>query len=134
MNEPLCSSCKFFDYDETWDGEEETGIFICHVGRQEHIGWNVEACEDYSAEKHIRKCDECGITPAYEGGVFCAYCKPETNYDQITRKTPEEFAAWLDEEYGKCEWCDVDRIGESECETRDCKLCILDWLRQEAET
>lgn len=43
----LCSGCKHFDYDEFWDGEEETGIFHCGKGHYEHIGWNTEPCEDY---------------------------------------------------------------------------------------
>lgn len=43
----LCSSCDFFDYDEIWDGEEETQIFICEKGHSEHIGFNTEGCEDW---------------------------------------------------------------------------------------
>ena len=42
-----CSDCKFFDYDEIWDGDEEIEFFKCGKGHYDHIGWNTEPCEDY---------------------------------------------------------------------------------------
>lgn len=49
-NRKLCSSCAFFDYDEIWDGEEETQIFICKKGHYNHIGFNTDGCEDWRAD------------------------------------------------------------------------------------
>lgn len=43
----LCSGCKHFEYDESWDGEEEWGIFLCGKDHYDHIGWDAEPCEDY---------------------------------------------------------------------------------------
>lgn len=64
----------------------------------------------------------------------CKAFTPLRNADRIRSMTDEELAEWLDNEFGKCEWCDVDSLLEGECEARDdCKLCILDWMRQEVE-
>lgn len=46
-----CSRCKYFDYDEIWDGEEEIELFCCSKGHDEHIGWNTEPCEDYEEDE-----------------------------------------------------------------------------------
>ena len=46
-----CSSCKHFDYDEIWNGDEEIEIFQCGKGHFEHIGWNTEPCEDYEEDE-----------------------------------------------------------------------------------
>lgn len=43
----LCSSCKYFSYDEIWDGGEEIPLFLCEAGNQEHIDWNTPPCEKY---------------------------------------------------------------------------------------
>ena len=45
-----CSECKFFDYDESWDGNEEVELFYCKKGHYDHIGWNTEPCEDYEED------------------------------------------------------------------------------------
>lgn len=55
-----------------------------------------------------------------------------TNADRIRSMTDEELAGWIDTVFGDCEWCYPEKIGD-DCETRDCKLCILDWLKQEVE-
>lgn len=50
----LCSSCNFFDYDEIWDGEEESQIFICKKEHFEHIGFNTDGCEDWMSEQWLK--------------------------------------------------------------------------------
>ena len=43
-----CCDCRFFDYDEWWDGEEEWGVFMCSKGHEECItNWGTVACEDF---------------------------------------------------------------------------------------
>lgn len=51
MSDKFCEDCIYFDYDEIWDGEEEFQYFMCHKGHGDHIGWNVEGCEDYAEEQ-----------------------------------------------------------------------------------
>lgn len=55
-----------------------------------------------------------------------------TNADRIRSMKDEELAEWIDTVFGDCGWCYPEKI-DADCETRDCKLCIIDWLRQEAE-
>lgn len=50
----LCSSCDFFDYDEIWDGEEESQIFICKKGHFEYIGFNTDGCEDWKPKQWFK--------------------------------------------------------------------------------
>lgn len=50
---------------------------------------------------------------------------PETNYDRIIRKTPEELAEFL------AEYRCVHKAPH--CMETNCAQCWLDWLRQEAE-
>ena len=62
--------------------------------------------------------------------------KPQTNYDRIVSKTPEELATWIDD-YAAYAWCPVDAPIDQETHEclvhdGDCRLCILDWLRKEA--
>jgi hypothetical protein len=57
--------------------------------------------------------------------------KPKTNADYIRSMTDEELAKWLDYEYSRCEWCNIDKIGTDDCSDIDCTACILDWLKEE---
>lgn len=63
--------------------------------------------------------------------------KPQTNYDRIISKTPEELAEWINNEYGSTDWCPVDAPVDPV--TRmclvhdDCTECIVDWLKQEVK-
>ncbi len=79
----------------------------------------------------MSKRDDCGITPGYEGGVFCTNCKPLTNAARIRGMSDEELAEYHTEMCG-CPpghdpiFCGMATIG--------CKGCWLNWLREEAET
>jgi len=79
----------------------------------------------------MSKCDECGITPAYEGGVFCTNCKPPTNADRIRAMSDEELALYLDNMQGLAYINGFDN--------EPIRLypnnygAWLDWLRKEAE-
>lgn len=42
-----CSECKYFEYEEIWDGEEEHRFYICHCGHYEEVYWSAPACEDF---------------------------------------------------------------------------------------
>ena len=70
----------------------------------------------------MSKCDECGITPAYEGGVFCTNCKPQTNADRIRSMTDEELANFL---------IDVASRGGIQTESGIARWTLIDWLKQE---
>lgn len=74
-------------------------------------------------------CEKTGVKIRFSTG--CTYHKsmPMTNYNRIISKTPEELAEWIDTVFAECEWCRPEKI-DDDCE-RDCKLCILDWLKQE---
>ena len=80
--------------------------------------------------------DHVEAKPFGNGLDVCPVCgkpstigKPMTNYNRIISKTPEELAEWIDTVFAECEWCRPEKI-DDDCE-RDCKLCILDWLKQE---
>lgn len=42
-----CSDCKYFEYEEIWDGEEEHRFYICHKGRYDGVGWWNDPCHDF---------------------------------------------------------------------------------------
>lgn len=42
-----CSECKYFEYEETWDGEEEYRFYICHNRHHGEVYWSAPACEDF---------------------------------------------------------------------------------------
>lgn len=47
----LCCDCAYFEYDETWDGEEEIEIYICKKEHYERIvNFNAEGCDDWRAD------------------------------------------------------------------------------------
>lgn len=45
--EKLCWNCKHFEYEESWDGEEECGFYICNKGNSDIVGRCVELCKDF---------------------------------------------------------------------------------------
>lgn len=63
--------------------------------------------------------------------------KPQTNYDRIISKTPEELAVWLaQQEYRRPRfdgWLPLCNhvMGPRTCHKDGCEKCWLDWLRQE---
>lgn len=59
---------------------------------------------------------------------------PETNYQRLVRKTPEELAEWLNQGCCPSDHGGTD-IGNKKgyCSDYSCKDCWLDWMMQEAE-
>lgn len=62
--------------------------------------------------------------------------KPQTNYDRIISKTPEEMAEFLQKIRGGCmaltTKSDSCNFYTDDLNT-DCKACWLEWLQQDAE-
>ena len=65
----------------------------------------------------------------------CKKYKPNytTNADHIRSMSDEELAKWIDWLFGRCEWCDTDKIATDDCNDVDCTPCILKWLKQPFE-
>lgn len=59
---------------------------------------------------------------------------PETNYQRLVRKTPEELAEWLTQGCCPSDHGGSD-IGDKKgyCSDYSCKDCWLDWMMQEAK-
>ena len=62
----------------------------------------------------------------------CVDCEHITNADRIRRMNDEELAKWIDWLFGRCEWCDTDKMGTDDCNDVSCTPCILEWLQQPA--
>ena len=62
----------------------------------------------------------------------CKKYKPNytTNADHIRSMSDEELAKWIDWLFGRCEWCDTDKIATDDCNDVECAPCILKWLKQ----
>ena len=84
-----------------------------------------------NGKKDICECD-----------ILCADCKHydntggkkwQTNADRIRAMSDEELANWLDYMYGRCDWCDTNKVGTDDCSDIACTDCILEWLKQPAE-
>ena len=58
---------------------------------------------------------------------------PQTNADRIRAMSDEELANWLDYMYGRCDWCDTNKVGTDDCSDIACTDCIFEWLKQPAE-
>ncbi len=59
--------------------------------------------------------------------------KRRTNYESIMKKNPEEFAEWIDNQFGSLDWCDKDRLVGGACKGIECVECIVEWLSKEEE-
>ena len=60
--------------------------------------------------------------------------QPTTNADKLRAMSDEELAEWIDE-FWSAPWCPDDPPVDPETKCcllhdGDCRLCILDWLRQ----
>ena len=67
----------------------------------------------------------------------CNHYKAATNADKIRAMSDEELAGWIDE-FWSAAWCPDDPPVDPETKQcllhdGDCRLCILDWLRQEVK-
>lgn len=94
--------------------------------------------------KHRRKDGVCLQDLEYVYKVYCvdAPCscyEPQTNYDRIISKTPEELAEWLaKQEYRKPTfdgWLPLCNhvMGAKICHEYGCKECWLNWLKSPVE-
>ena len=68
-------------------------------------------------------------------GPFCGkpstVGKPQTNYDRFISMPPEELAHYIDLHTAEAIWCNSP---PEDCPPHEtCELCILDWLKQEAD-
>ena len=57
----------------------------------------------------------------------------KTNADRIRAMNDEDLAKWIDWLFGRCEWCDTDKIATDDCNDVECVPCILKWLKQPFE-
>jgi hypothetical protein len=63
----------------------------------------------------------------------CDTIIPVTNADRIRAMSDEELAKWIDWLFGRCEWCDTDKMATDDCNDVECTPCIVEWLQQPAE-
>ena len=70
---------------------------------------------------------------AYLCGVLDERKRKQTNADRIRAMSDEELAKWIDWLFGRCEWCDTDKMATDDCNDVECTSCILEWLQQPVE-
>ena len=63
----------------------------------------------------------------------CPHFIQKTNADHIRAMNDEDLAKWIDWIFGRCEWCDTDKIATDDCNDVECTPCILKWLQQPFE-
>ena len=102
--------------------------YYAKYGRPKPIPHSI--CDDCLNAECVWRAPSWGIDPPV---MDCPDKKvpPTTNADRVRSMTDEELAKWLDYEYGRCEWCNIDKIGTDDCSDVDCTACILDWLKEE---
>lgn len=88
---------------------------------------------DGKKETAEKRCYPCKPTQPECGE--CEFAKPQTNYDLIISKTPEELA---DSFASRCcpvkyEYYNCGEINKKEFSWEDCKSCWLDWLKAPVE-
>lgn len=71
--------------------------------------------------------------PNYDVEHRCTDFVPFTNADRIRAMSDEDMAKWIDWLFGRCEWCDTDKIATDDCNNVECAPCILEWLQQPFE-
>lgn len=89
----------------------------------------------------MKDCNNCKYEDCWEYAEPCSSCtdmtnwKPQTNYDRIISKTPEELADYLSKNYGGCRALTTESYVcdyyDNNLNT-DCHKCWLDWLKQDA--
>lgn len=85
------------------------------------------------------ECDRCvGHSMCGELGDAAMNCVDRiitrhTNADRIRAMNDEDMAKWIDWLFGRCEWCDTDKIADDDCNDVECTPCILKWLKQPFE-
>ena len=85
----------------------------------------------------MTNCKDCTTNCVYRGKDNEARCGSfvgtVTNADRIRAMSDEELAKWIDWLFGRCEWCDTDKIATDDCNDVECAPCILEWLQQPFE-
>lgn len=71
--------------------------------------------------------------PNYDGEHRCTDFVSFSNADRIRSMNDEDLAKWIDWLFGRCEWCDIDKIATDDCNDVECTPCILKWLQQPFE-
>ena len=98
--------------------------------------YEMYSCNDCPASKESylkRSCENCG-SKEYRGDTpnVCIHWKgSKARLESIHSMSAEEFAKWLDEEFGRASWCDVDALINERCENKPCVECIVKWLNEE---
>lgn len=94
----------------------------------------------------MKDCNNCKHEDCWEYAEPCSSCtnmtggptnwEPQSNYNSIISKTPEELAEFLQKNRGGCRALTTEsyvcNFYTDDLNT-DCKACWLDWLMQEAE-
>ena len=103
-------------------------------GTAEKPYYSIEWCDHTKNEYFL------GYSSYYIGYVFkwLEECfeiveTPKTNADRIRAMNDEDLAKWIDWLFGRCEWCDTDKIATDDCNDVECTPCILKWLQQPFE-
>ena len=63
----------------------------------------------------------------------CPHFIQKTNADHIRAMNDEDLAKWIDWLFGRCEWCDTDKIATDDCNDVECTPCTLEWPKQPFE-
>lgn len=83
------------------------------------------------AEDVVKAYDECNCKIIEVSLAIVSETK--TNADRIRAMSDEDMARWIDWLFGRCEWCDTDKIATDDCNDVECVPCILKWLKQPFE-
>jgi hypothetical protein len=84
------------------------------------------------------RCKKCKGFISLQDGKFFEYVEkpfmpPKTNADRIRAMSDVELAKWIDWLFGRCEWCDTDKMATDDCNDVECTPCIVEWLQQPTE-
>ncbi len=78
----------------------------------------------------MANCKYCKADCAHRGAQRQNECKgyvPMTKADRIRAMSDEELANWIDQMFGRSDWCD------NQCYDMDCVACIQRWLEKTVE-
>lgn len=87
----------------------------------------------------MKECNNCKYKDCWEHAEPCdsctnlmgkpTHCEPQTNYDRLISKTPEELAAYMGDVQT---WGGCPNHGARNCK-ENCADCWLDWLKSPVE-
>lgn len=95
----------------------------CYHAERNFLGkigvcWGTKECEACSCGGDESKCDFYDYVRER-----ASLSQKQTHADRIRAMTDEEMAKWI---------CTIECEPVEDCATRDCRECVLEWLRQEA--